>query len=279
MSTLDNILSGQGDAVSEQTAVEENVAQVEQTEGDPAEESVQLEEPSGDGEGRQGFVPQQALHAEKQKVKRYTEQVGEFEKTLGTVREQNAALTRQVTELLQRIPQQKTEQQQPPDQFEDFPGATRHVVQPEFQRIEQQLLAIAKDTAITRFTEEKVNEAEQAFISAMQSQKLDPADFQKVVHSPNRYAAAVQWHQRHLAQAEIGDDPAAFKAKVEAELREKIKAELQQGDGQQTLERTAPVMPSNFSGVRNAGSRSGPAWSGPPSLNDIFSMERPATGG
>ena len=32
-------------------------------------------------------------------------------------------------------------------------------MQPEFQRIEQQLLAIAKDTAITRFTEDKVTEA------------------------------------------------------------------------------------------------------------------------
>lgn len=274
MSTLDNILSGQGDAVSEQTAVEENVAQVEQTEGDPAEEPVQLEEPPGDGEGRQGFVPQQALHAEKQKVKRYTEQVGEFEKTLGTVREQNAALTRQVTELLQRIPQQKTEQQQPPNQFEDFPGATRHVVQPEFQRIEQQLLAIAKDTAITRFTEEKVNEAEQAFISAMQSQKLDPADFQKVVHSPNRYAAAVQWHQRQQAQAEIGDDPAAYKAKLEAELREKLTAELQQGDGQQAQQRRA-TMPSNFANARNVGNRgTGPAWSGPSTIDDIFNRQR-----
>lgn len=269
MSTLDNILSGQGDAVSEQTAVEENVAQTGQAEGEQLEGSGQQEEASGESEGRQGFVPQQALHAEKQKTKRYTEEVSSLRTEIA---QRDAAWERRIAQLVE-AQKPKTEQQQPPDQFEDFPGATRHAVQPEFQRIEQQLLAIAKDTAITRFTEEKVNEAEQAFISAMQSQKLDQADFQKVVHSPNRYAAAVQWHQRQLAQAEIGDDPAAFRAKLEAELREKLTAELQQGEQPQTQQRQA-VMPSNLAGARNVGARSGPAWSGPSTIDDIFNRQR-----
>lgn len=263
MSTLDNILSGQGDAVSEQPAVEENVTQVAEGEGQQEQTEATTQEEPTQG---QKLVPHEALHAEKQKVKRYTEEVSDFRKS-------NEALQRQVAELLQRVPLPKQEQQQPPDQFEDFPGATRHVVQPEFQRIEQQLLAIAKDTAITRFTEDKVNEAEQAFISALQSQKLDQADYQKVVHSPNRYAAAVQWHQRQLAQAEIGDDPAAFRAKLETELREKITAELQQGEQPQTQQRQA-VMPSNLAGARNVGARSGPAWSGPQTLQDIFNRQR-----
>ena len=104
----------------------------------------------------------------------------------------------------------------------------------------------------------------------MRSQKLDPADYHKVANSPNRYAAAVQWHQRQLAQAEIGDDPAAYKAKLEAEVREKVLAELQQGDGQQTQQRQA-AMPSNFASARNVANRSaGPAWSGPASIQDIF---------
>lgn len=268
MTTLDNILSGQGEAVSEQSAVEENVTQAEQTEGQQAEDAGQQEESAVDGEGKQGFVPQQALHAEKQKTKRYTEEVSSLRSEIA---QRDAAWERRIAQLMEA--QKPKEQQQPPDQFEDFPGATRHVVQPEFQRIEQQLLAIAKDTAIGRFTEEKVNEAEQAFISALQSQKLDPADYQKVVGSPNRYAAAVQWRQRQLAQAEIGDDPAAFKAKLEAELREKILAEQQQGDGQQ-MQQHQVTMPTNLIGARNVGARSGPAWSGPSSLNDIFNRQR-----
>lgn len=264
MTTLDNILSGQSDAVSEQPAVDENVTLTEQGEG-----ADQLEEGSGESTGKQGFVPQQALHAEKQKTKRYTEEVSSLRTEIS---QRDAAWERRIAQLVEA--QKPKVEQQPPDQFEDFPGATRHVVQPEFQRIEQQLLAIAKDTAVTRFTEEKVEEAERAFLAAFEGKKLDPADYQKVVGSPNRYAAAVQWHQRQLAQAEIGDDPAAFRAKLEAELREKLTAELTNGDQPQAQQRPA-VMPSNMAAARNVGNRSaGPAWSGPATIQDIFDRTR-----
>jgi hypothetical protein len=268
MNDLDNILSGSGDAVTEQTAAEETVTQIPEGDGQQEAEATTQEEEVGGG---QKFVPQQALHAEKQKTKRYTEEVSSLRNEIA---ERDAAWERRIAQLM-NAQKPQAEQQQPPDQFEDFPGATRHVVQPEFQRIEQQLLAIAKDTAINRYTEEKVDEAERAFISALQSQKLDPADFQKVANSPNRYAEAVRWHQRQLAQAEIGDDPAAYKAKLEAELREKILAETQQGGDQQPAQqRPATVMPTNLAGARNVGSRSGPAWSGPASIDDIFSRQR-----
>jgi hypothetical protein len=268
MSDLDNILSGQSDALPEQNVADEAVTQIPEGEDQQGQgEATTQEEDAGGG---QKFVPQQALHAEKQKTKRYTEEVSSLRNEIA---ERDAAWERRIAQLV-NAQKPQAEQQQPPDQFEDFPGATRHVVQPEFQRIEQQLLAIAKDTAITRFTEDKVNEAERAFINALQSQKLDPADFQKVANSPNRYAEAVRWHQRQLAQAEIGDDPAAYKAKLEAELREKILAETQQGGDQQQTQQRQPVMPTNLAGARNVGSRSGPAWSGPASIDDIFSRQR-----
>ena len=43
-------------------------------------------------------------------------------------------------------------------------------------------------------------------------------------------------------------------------------------------QRPAPVFPSNLAGARNVGSRSGPAWSGPPSLDDIFDRSQPNGG-
>jgi hypothetical protein len=153
------------------------------------------------------MVPHEALHAEKQKVKRYTEEVADFRKQRS---ETNSAWERRMAQLVEAV-KPKQEAAPPPDFFENPALATRHEVQqsvsPQFEQINQQLLAIARDNAETRFTEETVNEAEQAFISAMQSQKLDPADYQKVVSSPNRYAAAVQWLKRQQAKAEIGDDP------------------------------------------------------------------------
>jgi hypothetical protein len=259
--SLDNILSGSGEAVTEQTpVVEEHVAQVAEGEG-----QQQQIEPTEQGEQSQGqkMVPHEALHAEKQKVKRYTEEVSDFRKS-------NEALQRQVAELLQRVPVPKQEQPQAPDQFEDFQGAARHAVSSDLERVNSTLMANAQLIAGIKYGDDKVAEAEQAFLEAVRSQKLDPADFHKVTGSPNRYAAAVQWHQRQIAQSEIGDDPVAFKAKVEAELREKITAELQQGDGQQTQQRQV-TMPSNFASARNVANRSaGPAWSGPASIQDIF---------
>jgi hypothetical protein len=260
--TLDNILSGRGEAASEQVEQAAETVTQAATEGEGQQEQ-QTEQTGGEG-GRQGqtMVPHEALHAEKQKVKRYTEEVAEF-------RRSNETLQRQVSELLQRMPVPKQEQQPTPDFFENPADATKHVVAPQFEQINQTLLAFAKDNAITRFTEERVNEAEQAFINAMQSKSLDPADYHKVVNSPNRYAAAVQWHQRQQAQAEIGDDPAAFKAKVEAEILAKHGLTPSETPAQQQRPAT-PVMPSNLATARNVGARSGPTWSGPTALGDIF---------
>jgi hypothetical protein len=272
MDDLDSILSGQGDAAPA-TNEQEQATQAAQAEGQGQQQEQQTGATEQD-EQRQGqkMVPHEALHAEKQKVRRYTEEVSDF-------RRSNEALQRQVNELLQRIPVPQKEQQQPPDWFENPEAATQHVVQseltPQLTQFNQALLAIAKDNAITRFTEDAVNEAETAFISAMQSGKLDQADFQKVVSSPNRYAAAVQWHKRQLAQAEVGDDPSAYRAKIEAEVLAKYG--IQPGTQQQAQPGNAAapsLMPSNIAGAPNVGARSGPAWSGPAPLNDIFNRAR-----
>ncbi len=267
---LDSILSGGSEAVPA-TNEQETVTQVDAGEG----QQEQTEAQGNEGEQRGSkMVPHEALHAEKQKVKRYTEEVADFRKQLT---ESNAAWERRMAELVKAVTP-KQEAAPTPDFFEDPAAATRHQVQqfatPQFEQINQQLLAIARDNAETRFTPETVNEAEQAFISAMQSQKLDPADYQKVVTSPNRYAAAVQWHKRQLAQAEIGDDPAAFRAKVEAEIL--AKHGITPGETPAAPAARAPAMPSNLAGARNVGARSGPAWSGPSSIDDIFSRARPS---
>ena len=172
------------------------------------------------------MVPHQALHAERQKVRRYTEEVADFRKALA---ETNAAWERRMGQLVEAISPRQA-QPAPPDFFDNPEAATRHevvqTVSPEFERINQTLHSFARDQAIGRFDEGKVNGAEQAFLGALRAGQLDPADYRRVVNSPNRYAEAVRWHERQAARAEIGDDPAAFKARLEAELRDKILAEL-----------------------------------------------------
>lgn len=272
---LDQILRREDASADQQT--EEQVTQTatetegQQTEGQTEQET---EGQSTEGEGERNGVPVAALQAERAKVKRYTEQVASFEQTL---KERDAAWERRLAQLTEAI---KPKQEPPaaPDWFENPTEAMRHQltqqVSPAFEQFGMQIQAIAKDNAITRFTEEKVNEAEQAFLTAAKSGRIDPADYQRVLGSPNRYAAAVQWHQRQQAQAEIGDDPAAYKERLKAELRKELEAELNGGNGQQQTQQRPAVMPSNFAAARNVGSRTGPAWSGPQPVDSIFATHR-----
>jgi hypothetical protein len=255
VSTLDSILSGQGEAVSEQPAIVEQAV---------TQEAEGQEQTGGEGEQQgQKMVPHEALHAEKQKVKRYTDEVTEF-------RRSNEALQRQVSELLQRVPVPKQEQPPAPDFYDSPAEATRHAVAPQFEQFNQTLLANAQLIAGIKYGDDKVSEAEEAFIQAVQAKSLDPADYQKVVNSPNRYAAAVQWHQRQQAQAEIGPDPVAYRAKIEAEILAKHGITAGEQPAAVTQQAPAAVMPSNLATARNVGARSGPTWSGPTPLGDIF---------
>jgi hypothetical protein len=102
--------------------------------------------------------------------------------------------------------------------------------------------------------------------------KGDPsfaADYQRIMSSPHPYGTLVEWHRKRQAVAEIGDDPAAYKEKLEAELRAKLMAELQASPPPSASAPPA-TMPSNFATSRNVGNRSGPAWSGTQSISDIF---------
>lgn len=265
MEQLDSILSGKGEAMPASDNTEPVIQDAQPPADAPADTADSQDEVLDTPDGRK-MVPLEALTETRGKVKRYTEQVAEFEKSMTGLRSQNEALTRQVSELLQRLPQPDKPQQQTPDIFENAPEAIRHTVAPQFEQMNKVLMANAQLVAGVKYGDEKVAEAEQAFIQALQSRTIDPADYHKVVNAPNRYAAAVQWHERHKALTEIGDDPAAYRAKLEAEIL--AKHGITPGEQKPQL---APVMPSNLAGARNVGTRAGPAWSGPKALNDIFS--------
>lgn len=268
--TLDSLLSGGGNAPE----TEEASTQVLDEGESQQQEQPEAEQP----EGQQGqrMVPHEALHAEKQKVKRYTEEVADFRKQLS---ETNAAWERRMAELVKAV-SPKQEAPPKPDWFENPEAATQSAVHttvtPQFEHINQTLQANAQLIAGIKYGDDVVGNAEQAFLNAARSGAIDPADFQKVVNSPNRYAAAVQWHKQQQAKAEIGDDPAAFRAKLEAEILAKHGLTAEGTAAEVPAQSKPPVMPSNLAGARNVGTRSGPAWSGPPSLQDIFDTTRPA---
>lgn len=152
-------------------------------------------------------------------------------------------------EQAQRPPQQP---QVAPEIWDDPNGAIRHVVGPQFEQFNQMFLAQARELAEVRHTPEKVSQAEQAFIAAMNSRTLDPTDYQRVVNSPNRFAAAVQWHQRQTVLSEVGNDPAAYRTRILEEAAkdpafQKRVMEAARGIAQQTgnvVNRSVPNTPS-----------------------------------
>lgn len=55
--------------------------------------------------------------------------------------------------------------------------------------------------------QDKVAEAEAAFLQAYRSGTLDKMDYERVVQSPNRFDAAVDWHRRNTVVSTVGDNP------------------------------------------------------------------------
>lgn len=238
----------------------------------PAAEPQAQPEPSSDAEPQaddRGMVPVAALQAERQKAKRYTEQVADFQKQLAEQRDQFEQRFAQLFGAIQQPRQAQPEPAKAPDIWEDPNAFVQQGVQQAISPVFDQLKSMQRGLAEVQYKPEAVAQAVDAFDRAITSGQMDPVLHQRIMASPNPYAAAVQWHQHSSTMAEIGSDPAAYKAKLAEEIRAQVMAELQSGQ-QPAGQSAVPVMPSNFAAGRNVGARSGPAWSGPTPIEDIF---------
>ena len=248
---------------------------------EPGEQAPSRQEPPADDDddGDRGPVPYQALKAERQKAKRYTEEVTDL-------RRQLADLTQAVLAQRQQ-PQAQAQPQEPPEFDWDNPHATidqrlesrigqeRAAIRAEFQR---QREAMQSQFAITRHGEDTVRAAYQALAAARETDSNWGADYLRIMRSPDQYEALVQWHRQKTALQEVGSDLDAYKARIKAEYLEELRtgrvmdeprAEARGRSSPDRLPSGSP-MPSNLSSARSVGSRNGAAWSGPASIKDIL---------
>jgi hypothetical protein len=272
MSTdLGDILSGKGADAPEPVKTEQVSQPAANAAPEPSQAPEAVSEAAQEGDqpaGDNGMVPVAALQAERQKAKRYTEQVAEFQKKL----DQQQAMIQQMLVAQQR-PAPQPEPQAPPDFFADPDAYLDSRLQPLQQQFEQQRLAQSEMLAVEKFGNEAVADAFQAFQQYAQTDPASQIEHRRIMSSPHPFGELVKWRERHKALSEIGSDPVGFRAKLEEEIRQKVLAELQPTQTQAPAQ-TAPVMPSNFAGARNVGNRStGPAWSGPTPINDIFARK------
>jgi hypothetical protein len=264
MKDLEDILSGRETAPVEdikEVATEAKAEEVAQE----APEAPTEELPEG-----QTTVPVAALQAERQKAKTYREQVAAFEQRLA---EQNSVWENRLNQLFSSLQTTQPKQEEPkaPDFWEAPETAIDYrlnqTVAPLAGQLQQMREDFSKMQAIDKHGQQTVDAAFNEL--AQLRTKGDPsfaADYQRIMSSPHPYGTLVEWHRKRQVAAEIGDDPTAYKEKLKAELL----AELQASPPPSSNTPAASVMPSNFATSRNVGSRSGPAWSGPQSIGDIF---------
>lgn len=258
--SLDTILSKREPAPAQETpTVEKEVAQ-ETPPAQAAPESSETPEATGEQtpSGGQKMVPHEALHAEKQKVKRYTEQVASFEKTLA---DRDAAWERRFGQLLERITPQQQPQQQPIDWFQDPDGALKQNLERAVSPLEQKFssleTSIMRLSAVQQHGAEKVTAFEKYVQEAINRGDPEMAALSAQMRaSPDPMGVGLQWFEKRTF------DPEAERQRIRAEIEAELKPQQPQTP--------AAVMPSNLAGARNVGSRSGPAWAGPTPMADIF---------
>jgi hypothetical protein len=93
----------------------------------------------------------------------------------------------------------------------------------------------------------------------------DPSLYQKMYANLHPYAFVKKHMENARRYQEIGDDPAAY----EARLREKWLAEVNAGTVPLPVSPAAGLQPS-LANVRSVAARSTPAFSGPPAMGDIL---------
>jgi len=248
--TLDNILSGKGEAVPEPEKQEPVKQEAERQEEPAASTDVAEQQP----EAERGKVPIEALHAERQKVKRYTEQVADFERKL---KESDSAWERRLNQMVEAL-KPNTPKEQPTDWFQDPDVAFRQRGEELISPVISHMQAIQSELAQMK-AERVFGDKYQDFIAHVTegTKNGDPeirALAAMMDASPRPYEVAKDWFEKRTF------DPAQERERLKAELL----AEMQGGQVQKT------VMPTPLEAARNVGSRRGPAWAGPTPLSDIF---------
>jgi hypothetical protein len=207
-----------------------------------------------------GFIPIQALDA------RLAKQEEKFQAQL---RERDAQIQRFMAA---QPPPKPAEPAKQPEFFENPDAAVDFRLKNAIEPIQQGQQTIVENfsrmMASDKFGEDTVQAALAEMTNRVQANPQGMRfDYQRIMSSPHPYGELVKWHKAQTALSEIGDDPKAFREKLRAELL----AEMQSGQQPQTPgAQPPPVLPTSFSGARNAGSNSTPQWSGPRPLSEIM---------
>jgi len=118
---------------------------------------------------------------------------------------------------------------------------------------------------IARRDHEDYDQVKDVFADAAQN---NPALIAGLREAPDPAGYAYREGQKIMAQQEIGNDPAAYREKIKAEILAELRTEQNSADKAEKDLRSS--IPTHLADQRSVSARSGPEWGGPASLDDIF---------
>lgn len=191
-------------------------------------------------------------------------EVSGLEAGIAAERRQRQAAEKRAMELearMREIEQRANPPAPPPDVAQDPQGFATHVQATQQAVVMNERLNVSEMLARDKHGDEAVEAAQQAFIETAQA---DPTLWQQLHTQRNPYGWLMKWQQQRQFMSEVGDDPAAYRQKLEAEIRAKVESEFAQ--------QRQPVVtpPPSLASARSNGRMSEPVWSGPPPLSSAF---------
>jgi hypothetical protein len=247
-------------------------------------------------EDEEATVPRGALEAEREKRRKYTDEVEGMRKALEDVRRQNADLAQAVLRS-QQPPPPAPEPEKPPDFDWDNPVTTveqrieaalqKERVRAADENRQRQIAWQAqreereKKAAVEKHGQSAYDEAFGALRDLrVNNDPLFGVAFNKIMQAQDQAEALIQWGKERKAQAEVNGDFVGWKQRYREQVRNEYLDELRNGtareghnldlDEDEELPRRRPRMPSDLSSAPSVGSRSGPTWDGPASIKDIL---------
>jgi len=176
-----------------------------------------------------------------------------------------AELRRQL-EAARQPPQQPQEQRQPPAPIDPSIDPQGFVA-----RVQEVMLNERLNTSEMMLRRELGTEKVDAAIAEFKDAiKENPGLQQQLYGQPHPYEWMHKQVEIRRLQRDIGADPSAYRAKLEAEIRAKVQAEM--GEAPLTAPARSPAagLPPSLANARNAAPRGSTPFNGPPPLEDVF---------
>lgn len=150
----------------------------------------------------------------------------------------------------------------PPDPVSDPQGFAQTLEQKMQEALLNQRVNLSASIAKGRFSD--YDEVMGEWPALIQQ---NPALYVQAVQQEMPAEWAYQYVKRQQLLKEMGDDPSAYRTRLEAEIRQKLEAEYQQ---RTPVAPVIPAPPPSLASARSNGRMSEAVWSGPPPLSSAF---------